>query len=171
MAKGSGILLSAQMDGTAIRLSNLKVSEWDGRFEADNVLEAPGKEDVVCLVNHDKVSGMLHGLRDGKLAVAAAQTKLDIPIQRVTQIVFGAGSTNAVARGSWEIRAVFSGGGSVSFQLGKWTEQQLSGTNPNFGSVLLDPRSIRQLQFNLDRKRVTAEETGVDRESTWDLDE
>jgi len=171
MAKGSGILLSAQMDGSTIRLGNLKVSEWDGRFEADNVVEAPGKEDVVCLVNHDKVSGMLHGLRDGKLAVAAAQTKLDIPIQRVTQIVFGAGSTNAVARGSWEIRAVFSGGGSVSFQLGKWTEQQLSGTNPNFGSVLLDPRSIRQLQFNLDRKRVTAEEAGVDRESTWDLDE
>jgi hypothetical protein len=93
---------------------------------------------------------------------------VEIRADAIHEIVFGAGSTNTVARGSWEIRAVFSGGGSVSFQLGKWTEQQLSGTNPNFGSVLLDPRSIRQLQFNLDRKKVT-EETSVDRDSIWDL--
>jgi hypothetical protein len=41
------------------------------------------------LINRDKVIGEVQGVRDGKLLVKAAQTSLERPMQRVSQLVLG----------------------------------------------------------------------------------
>lgn len=169
--RGSGIVFANQIDGSSLRLSNLKVSEWNGKFEEEIPANPSATEDFVRLVNRDKVSGVLSGFRDGKILMAAAQTKLEIPMQRVTQIFFGARNTNRVARSPWEVRAFFSGGGSVSLQLEKWTRQQLAGSNPDFGQLVFDARSIRRLQFNLDRAKAGDELANPEDETKWELDE
>ncbi len=170
-AKGSGIVFSSQMEGPAIKISNMKVSEWDGAFEPRNMTNAPAKDDLVFLANRDKVVGSLQSIRDGKLTFAVSQTTLDIPMQRVTQIVFEQPETNAPVQIPWEIRAHVAGGGTVSFHLEKWGAEQVLGKSVNFGQMALNPQSIRQIQFNAARSRTDSDDLELGREEIWELDE
>jgi hypothetical protein len=170
-AKGSGIVFSSQMEGSPIKISNIKVSEWDGAFEPRNMTNAPTKDDLVFLANRDKVTGALQGIRDGKVTFTIPQTTLDIPMQRVTQIFFGQQETNAPVQQPWEIRVNVAGGGTVAFQLEKWGGEQVSGKSANFGQMALNPQSIRQIQFNAGRSPAVREEVDFAPEEGWEPDE
>ena len=91
-----------------------------------------------------------------KATVDAKQTKLDIPLERITQIRFAkaASETNLFPG---DVRASFPGGESVVFKLDQWNAGQANGVrgvSRIFGNLAFDPQKIRQLQFNLDRTLV-----------------
>lgn len=154
VGQGSGAVFFAQLDGPSIRLSNLKVAQWEGDLGVENAAtNAPLKEDWVYLVNRDKVNGRLLALRDGVLSMRAADTPLDIPLHRVSQISMAGPVTNSFPASPWNLRAYFAGGGTVAFELDQWREGRISGVSPNFGPVSFDGHYIRQLQFNLSRTR------------------
>jgi hypothetical protein len=157
VAKGSGVLFFPQLPGPIIRLGNIKVSEWDGRFETEGTNNVPQTSDMIYLANRDKVTGQLRHVRDGKAGFTAAETKLDIPVERITQILLQPRETNVVQEGAWSIRTFFASGGAVAFELDKWNPQQVSGKSTIFGQVALNPQSIRQVQFNLNRSSDAAE--------------
>ena len=48
----------------------------------------PTDTDIVFLANRDKVFGKVLSIEPSKATVEAKQTKLDIPLERVTQIRF-----------------------------------------------------------------------------------
>ena len=149
VAKGGGIVFFSQVDARALRLSNIRVAEWDGRFEPDSLTNIPPDMDAVFLANRDKVFGKVLALEPGKATVEAKQTKLEIPLERVTQIRFAKNDseTNTVPG---EVRASFPGGESVVFQLEEWSTNQVTGTSRTFGPLTFDPKNIRQIQFNLE---------------------
>ena len=153
VAKGSGVVFSSQMEGPQLRVSNIRAAEWDGRFETDRATNAPPAADFVTFANRDRVSGQLKSVSDGKLVFAAAQTPLEIPMQRVSQIVLGRTNAPMAKTSPWEVRAHVSGGGTVAFRLDRWERERVSGTSATFGQLALNPQSIRQLQFNLNRPR------------------
>ena len=169
-AKGSGLAFFVQMDGPPLNLSNLKVSEWDGKFEPDAVANGSATEDLVHLANRDKVTGKLQSIHQGKLSFTTTQTTLEIPMERVTQMVFRQATGAARNRDPWETRAYFSGGGNVAFEVEKWDPDQVSGNSPNFGRLTFHPRSIRQVEFNLGQRKET-DEPGFLGEDNWDLPE
>jgi hypothetical protein len=153
VAKGGGIVFFSQVDTRALRLSNIRVSEWDGRFEPDSMTNLPTDVDIVFLANRDKVFGKILSIEPTKATVEAKQTKLDIPLERVTQIRFAkaASETNLFPG---DVRASFPGGESVVFKLEQWDAAQsngVRGVSRTFGPLAFDPQKIRQLQFNLDR--------------------
>jgi hypothetical protein len=157
VAKGGGIVFFSQVDTRALRLSNIRVSEWDGRFEPDSMTNLPTDLDIVFLANRDKVFGKVLSIEPTKATVEAKQTKLDIPLERVTQIRFAkaASETNLFAR---DVRATFPGGESVVFKLEQWDSARtngVKGVSRTFGPLAFDPQKIRQLQFNLERTLVT----------------
>ena len=82
-----------------------------------------------------------------------AQGKLDVPLTRITQIQMA--GTNRAARASvpWDVRAYFAGGGSVSFQLTGWNQEKITGNSASLGQIALGSKSIRQIQFNLERQK------------------
>jgi hypothetical protein len=134
--------------GSQVRLSNLKISQWEGRYEP----EPPGamtNVDVIRFINHDHAAGKITGIDGGKVTLALGDTVLQIPLQRVTQINFAATPAAASARDPWEVRAHFPYGGSVSFQLQKWSDKEVVGQSPVFGPLAFQPGQIRQLDFNL----------------------
>lgn len=170
LGQGSGVVFFAQLEGPSVRVSNLKVAQWEGDLGMDVLTNAPSKDDLVYLVNRDKVSGQLQALRNGTLAITTGQTSLDIPLSRVSQICLGSPLTNAPPPGPWEIRAYFAGGGTVAFDLAEWERGRVSGRSSNFGDVVFDPQLIRQLQFNLTRSKPSgAELENLDQE-VWDLE-
>lgn len=136
--------------GMSVKLSNFKISAWQGRYEPENSVVMTNL-DVIRFINHDQAMGKITGIHDSKLSLAMGETSLQIPIQRVTQINFAAVPVVAATRDPWEVRAWFPSGGNVSFRLEKWSDGQVSGMSPIFGPLAFQSGQIRQLEFNIDR--------------------
>jgi hypothetical protein len=170
VGQGSGAVFFAQLDGPSIRISNLKVAQFEGDSNLESLVNLPSKQDVVYLLNRDRVNGQLQQLQDGKLQVLAGDTPLQIPIYRVSHISLADSANPPSSPSPWELRAYFAGGGTVAFDLGEWQESRISGQSRNFGAVAFEPQYIRQLQFNLPRTGRRAEDVAVQDEEAWDLE-
>lgn len=156
VAKGGGIVFFSQVEARSLRISNIRVAEWDGRFEPDTLTNLPPDMDAVFLANRDKVFGKVLSLEETKATIETKQTKLDIPLERVTQIRFAkANAKTNITEG--EVRVGFPGGESVVLMIEKWEATEVKGTSRTFGPLAFDPRSIREIQFNL-RRSATDEE-------------
>lgn len=166
VAKGTGICFFSQRMGPMMRLTNVRVAEWDGRDEAQMPEAKPEGVQVLYLVNSDQAEGELQGVQAGKANVKTDFTTLKIPVERITDIYMRPGQpmTNVLAG---EVRAVFAGGGSVTFTIDKWSQDEVSGQNRNFGRVSLKTAWVRRLQFNLNRAQELEESGFLRKDNPW----
>jgi hypothetical protein len=155
-AAGGGVFFEKRVvTGGIIKLSNITVSQWEGRFEPETSFVLTNT-DVMRFVNHDQAAGKIERIDQGKIDLKLGDVDLHVPLERVTQINFAdAGPASALPSGPWEVRAHFPRGGSLTFQLEKWTDKEVSGRSDIFGSLTLQPAQIRQVEFNLSRPRTT----------------
>lgn len=133
----------------AVKLSNIKVTEWDGQFEEPVTLTPNKTQDLVRLKNGDRVPGAVKGIGEGKLKIEAPGTNLDIPINRVKQVEL---ASTAVSQppGARFVRAYFASGlGSLTFKLEKWTPEELVASSENFGSAKFSSSAFSRLLFDL----------------------
>jgi hypothetical protein len=169
-APGGGVVFINQyinqFNGASLKLSHFKVSQWEGRNEPDFAAVSVTNTDTVAFVNRDRACAKVESITDGKLNLQLAGHLLHIPAERVKAISFAQSSAAAEPRGPWEVRAVFPGGGSVSFQLEKWDGRAVSGRSALFGSLAFPTGSIRQLQFNLDHPKA---DTALSLENDYDV--
>ena len=157
---GTGTALRFVHQGQgAVKLSNLKITEWDGNFEEPVTLTPNKTADLARLRNGDRVPGTVKTIRDGKLAIEAATstagTTLDIPIQRVKQIELTSekapANTSTLNPSAFpNVRAYFASGlGSLTFNLEKWTPDEISASAPTFGSAKFKPDAFSRILFDL----------------------
>jgi hypothetical protein len=158
-ASGGGLVFFQQGQGFA-KISNLRVSEWDGKFEDQSAASAKSKEDLVKLANNDKISGALKTIKDGKMSFNTAFATLDVPIERVAQIELSGEKSDKVGQKAGDVRAVFVDRGTVTFQLERWDDQQVVGNSPNFGKVKFLPTAFTMIQFNLDKVKTPEGDAG-----------
>lgn len=147
--EGSGMRFVHQGQG-AIKLSNLRITQWDGRFEEKLPANASAQTDLALLLNRDKVAGSLRGIREGKVTFAIPESTLDVPIQRVTQILLAGNNAEPVRKLPESLRAYFERRGNLTFQLQSWDQKRVVGISPIFGRFEADPRAFDRIQFNLD---------------------
>jgi hypothetical protein len=154
---GSGTsVLFVQQGAGYTRISNIRVTEWDGKLEDRSAPVGKSKDDLVELFNKDKISGDLKFIREGKMSFATAFATMDIPIDRVHQMDFAgvkmeAGQTNAT-----DVKAVFATQGGVTFSLEKWEGDKVVASSPNFGQVTFKPIAFNQVVFNLEQQKKLA---------------
>jgi hypothetical protein len=148
--KGTGLQFYYQSSGF-MKISGIKISAWDGKY--DEVAAGPAKqsEDSIRLVNGDVVSGKLEAIRDGSAAFASAYAKLDIPLKRIAQIHL-AGDAPREKHGPDDVRAFFADRGSVTFAVEKWDDKNVVAHGAGFGSATFSPEAFARIQFNLDQK-------------------
>lgn len=146
---GTGIRFVHQGQG-AVKLTNLRVTDWDGQFE-EPVSVTPNKsQDLARLKNGDRVFGNVKGIRDGKLTVEAAGTVLDVPITRVKQIEISNPQAASHPIKTNTVRAFFgSGAGSLTFDLQQWTDEGFKAESANFGKASFKPNAFGRLVFDL----------------------
>jgi len=150
---GTGFVAQNQMAGRAVTLSHLKITKWEDKYEPSLAPAAATNGDVAFLINHDQAGGKIEGITGGAVDMSLGGNVLHIPFGRVRQIDFAQSSAVPEPRGPWEVRAVFPGGGSVSFHLEKWDGQSIAGHSALFGALAFQPGSIREMEFNLDQLR------------------
>jgi hypothetical protein len=171
---GPGIAFLAQQNGPSVRVSNIRLAEWDGRFEFDTTPggnQPPAAADQTFLVNHDRALGNIGAIQDGKMSVALGTGTINIPLTRVTHVLFAAGTNAPPSHHPWDIRGYFAHGGRVSFQLDEWTEARVTGHNASLGTFAFDTRSLRQMQFNLDRSDRLDQSKDESGDDFWEADE
>jgi hypothetical protein len=149
---GSALRFVHQGNG-AVKLANLKITDWDGQFEEPITLTPNKTADLARLKNGDRVPGNVKTIRDGKLAIEAATsgqgTTLDIPISRVKQIELSSPPGAIPQVTPQTVRAFFASGlGSLTFNLEKWTTDELTASAPSFGSVKFKPNAFSRILFD-----------------------
>lgn len=147
-AGGTAVRFVAQPVGGSIRLSNIRVFEWDGRVAETLAPHVPNvKVDVGRLVNRDSVSGRVVELKEGKLRFAIADNFIEVPMDRVGQVDFATDRAQAAAVQPGDVRVFFAGRGSLTFALESWTEKAVRGRSANFGTVEFAPRAFSRIVF------------------------
>lgn len=90
--KGRALQFNPQTSN-AMSISNIRVSEWDGRLPNQSVDSSggDGREDFVRLANDDTMSGAIGGIAGGKISVkmSFADKPIDIPLERIGLVKFG----------------------------------------------------------------------------------
>lgn len=149
---GTGVRFVHQGQG-AVKLSNIKVTEWDGVFE-DAIAITPNKtQDLARLKNGDRVIGNVKGIREGKLSIEAAGTVLDVPVSRVKQVELVSAGGQGQKPNEQTVRAYFaSGNGSLTFNLEKWTKEEIAASSETFGTAKLKPEAFSRVVFDLNRE-------------------
>jgi hypothetical protein len=137
----------------AVKLTNLKVTEWDGLFDEPNVVTPNKTQDLARLKNGDRVIGNVKAISDGKLSIEGAGTVLDVPVTRVKQVEL-ASAPLELKPNAQTVRAYFSSGnGSLTFALEKWTREELIVSSENFGAAKFKPEAFSRIVFDLNSER------------------
>ncbi len=145
--EGTGIRLVHQGQGP-LRLTNLRVSEWDGRLEENVAALVPNvKNDVGRLANRDSVAGRLVEVKGDKFRFAVADSFIEIPLDRIAQVDFATDRAQTAPLQAGDIRVFFTGRGSLTFALESWTEQAVKVSSANFGKAEFLPKAFSRILF------------------------
>ena len=157
--KGTGLLFYSQRQGPTLRVSDIKITAWDGKPDEPVASTNLVTEAVVKLANGDSFTGTVNAVRDGKVSVSSAAAKLDIPLARVTQILLPDPTGEKFTRKPGELHAQLFGGERVTLAVQKWDRLQVAGHSPHFGALTLKPQWVKLIQFHAGPAK-SASETG-----------
>lgn len=155
--RGTGLAFVSQ--GQPTRISNIVVAEWDGKLDLDSA--GGGKaaeEDLVRLANGDKLSGRLDVIAGGQVRFATSYAKLEIPLERVVEIVLAAKMAEKPRRQIHDLRAHFAEGGFVTVALDWLDAEQLRGNSESLGRASFQRQAFQRMEFNIYDETPEAEE-------------
>ena len=145
--KGTGILFFSQGQGQ-LRITNISVTGWDGKLDAD-VAPTATQEDLVRFANNDKVSGTLGGIANNEITFATSFATMKIPLERVQQIEMASQKSEKARRQAADVRASFLDGSRFTLALDKLDDQNLAGSSENCGRVTCTLDAFRRVQFHI----------------------
>ena len=149
--KGNGIVFSVSSQ-LGLRLSDIEVTEWDGKLPKQEKEDAPKEDpatDQVYFANGDRVVGKVVEIGGGKMKFKTEFATVDIPLERVTEIVFAKEFRERARRNKGDIRATFVERGVLTVQLQGMEGGDIVGKSENFGEVKLPLNAFRKIDFNI----------------------
>lgn len=158
-ATGSCLHFISNSSNEKHRISRIKVSSWDGKFDEmpipmlmQNEQPSPTEElasDRIQLANGDSLKGLVTAVQDGDISVKTELGDVQLPIERFRTLNLpGLGKEQSIRRNG-DIRAHFSDGSSIVFRLDSTDGNTITGSSQNFGSASFNLSSIQQVEFNL----------------------
>jgi hypothetical protein len=135
-----------QQGSVPIRISSIRVTEWDGTIEDAGAPVTADKEDGVVLLNKDKLAGKLLGVKEGKVQIKTAFADLNIPLERVSRFSLVSAKTAPVATAN-ATRLYFKDFGRVTLNLERWNDQTVEGTSSVFGQSKINTAALKLVEF------------------------
>jgi len=130
-----------------VKLSNLRLTAWDGYLEADQTSLPPADQDNVLLTNSAFQAGVIESIADGKVTLRGKQDKVEIPLERVSRLAFAPAPGGPSVEKEGTVHAFLAGGGPLTFQLESWAAEGVRLRSPVFGEAKFDPNAFRRLVF------------------------
>ena len=152
---GSSITFMPQ-GGRELRISEIRVSKWNGIVPQGTEVASDSPDDSVVLSNGDVMSGTLLGIAEGQAVVKTPFADLKIPLDRVTQISMSGAKAVRARRRAGDVRASFCGGGSVTFELKSLGGGRIEGTSENFGAAAWPLSALERVEMNIYAEKTAA---------------
>jgi hypothetical protein len=147
--QGTGLrFVNNSVGAAAVKMSNLRISKWNGVLD-DVSAEVPDpSHDVVMLESGAKISGAVESMAEGRISMLTIGGATNVPLNSASAIEFAhfQGQAQAAAP-AVNAHATFVQGGAVTFELLAWRPNGVEGTSPDFGKVKFDPAAFGRLQF------------------------
>jgi hypothetical protein len=144
--EGEGTGIRFVENSGAIKLSNLRVTRWDGILEEKPEVGGSATEDVVWLQNGESHAGVVSAITPQTVTLRAQGANQSIPFAKVREINFMAPS-NRPPTDPPGVRVLCGAGGSIHGQLESWGPDGVVLRSPNFGRAKFDPAMFAALQF------------------------
>jgi hypothetical protein len=146
--EGTGIRFVNNQAGSALKISNLRVSKWDGVMN-DLATEplTDRAHDVVSLESGGKVVGALTSIANGQISMLTTAGATNFPLAGANAIEFAPYQGQAPPPVAINTHATFAQGGSITFELVAWRPGGVEAISPDFGKATFDPAVFGRLQF------------------------
>lgn len=145
IGEGSGVRFVQNPTG-AVKVSNLRVTTWNGVLEDDASAPADLSHDVITLSSGARISGTIEAIADGQISVLTGGGLSQVPVIKTSAIEFAhppaEGPTDA-----FPVRATFARGGAITCEVISWHPGALVLIGPDFGKATFDPAAFSRLQF------------------------
>ena len=155
--KGKGLLFSSR-SANPIRISQIRVREWNGNLPGQNKVSAgDGKEDFVMFNNEDSITGSLVGIKEGQMRFKTSFAELPIPLENVDIIHLSKEGIQSMPIPPGSMRATLKGGkGRLTFKIEQWNDGKITVISTTFGRTIIDAVALRSVEFNLGKSRTAA---------------
>ena len=140
-------LMFTTMSSNPVTLSQIGLSEWNGKIPGgNNVTEQQGDQDFILFANEDSMSGKLIGIAEGNMTFETPFAKLPIPLKNITRVNLAKSKPEPLSPRT--VRAVMRNGqGSVSGELLKWEDGKISLKSPYFGEASFVESIFQSIEF------------------------
>ncbi len=146
-AQGTGVRFVHQGQGS-VRLSNLRVRQWDGRLDETSPTTHAGPDEAIITVNGEKLVGKLLSYDAAGLQLQTGQTPFKVGLERVQRIEFSAAETASKAPPVGRMaRARLANGGLLTFSLLSWGNGKAKVVLPGIGEAEINTEMLQQLEF------------------------
>jgi hypothetical protein len=145
--EGTGVRFVNNWVGGALKLSNLRVAQWNGVLNQASAEQPDPLHDVVLLESGAKVSGAVVSIAAGQISLLTTGGATNVPLAGVGAIEFARFQGQAPPPAAVNAHATFVQGGSVTFELLAWKPEGVAVLSPDFGQATFDPAAFRHLQF------------------------
>jgi len=147
VGEGAGVRFVNNGPGGAVKISNFRVSKWNGVLE-QAAADAPDTlHDVVTLESGAKISGAVALVTNGVISLLTTGGATNVPLASVSALEFARFQGQAPPPSQINAHATFVHGGSVTFELLAWRPAGVEVLTPDIGKVTFDPAAFRHLQF------------------------
>jgi RNase P/RNase MRP subunit p29 len=147
VSSGKAIVLN-QQSVAKLKISNIRITRWDGRIEDTQSTTKKITSDVVKLANKDVIEGKVVSITNNLLTIQTDYAKLDIPLDRISGINFENPKQDGTAKDIQLVKGFLSDYGSFSFAIEEFSRDKITGSCPGIGKIIFAPSSFRVLQFN-----------------------
>jgi len=144
--EGSGLRFVNQA-GSTVKVSNLRVTQWNGVMDGASADSPDPAHDVVMLESGAKVSGAVTAIANGQISMVTVAGATNVPLTGASAIDFAPFQGQAPAPSAVNTHATFVQGGSVTFELLSWRPEGVAALSPDFGKVTFNPAAFDRLQF------------------------
>mgnify|MGYP001284042000 FL=1 len=167
--KGKGLLFSSRSTNP-MRVSHIKVREWNGNLPGQNKISVDnGKEDLVVFSNEDSITGNLIGIKEGQMKFKTSFAELPIPLETVSTINLSKEGIQNTPIQPGFMRINFKGKGRMTMQIKEWKEGKITAVSPTFGETTIDVAALKSVEFNLGKARTTASAKQPSRTTTTSI--
>jgi hypothetical protein len=130
-----------------IKLSDLRVTPWDGSSEDSPTARPVPGQVAVFLTNATILTGQIEKVVNGKLTLRGQPDPTEIPLPQIRRITFPRPADDPVPADQGSLRGLFPHGCSLTFHLESWSPEGVALRSPLFGPARFNPDAFERLIF------------------------
>ena len=156
-------------DPGPLRISNIRVAEWDGvasepvppqgfgnRMRMRGLLDEPAEDNPQAeddgrmkLANSDSIDGTVTSIADGVITLDTKLGEIEVPVSRFRTLALAPVEYDEAILRNGDVRAWFPDRTSMVFRLDGVNGDKITGSSQNFGTAEFDIRAFSRIEFEI----------------------